>query len=354
MRKIHISASTDYDVLIGEGLLDKSGELTRKVVKPCKCLLVSDDTVDELYGDRAQISFTYSGFDVTRFAFPAGEASKNLDTLRELLMAMGEAGLSRSDLVVALGGGVTGDMAGFAAAIYARGIPFVQIPTTLLAAVDSSVGGKTAVDMPFGKNMVGAFHQPCLVLTDTDVLRELPPEQLSNGAAEAIKCGVLNDETLLTLLEGGDWQDQIDEVVARCVTYKRDVVAGDEFDTGNRAFLNLGHTFGHAIEVCSRLTVLHGQAVGVGTLMAAAAADCPEAMLRRLHDCLKANGLPTRCDYDAQALAAAALSDKKRAGSAITLVLPEAIGKCRLEKRPVSDLRALFEKALDALERLNA
>ena len=354
MRKIHISASTDYDVLIGEGLLDKSGELTRKVVKPCRCLLVSDDTVDELYGDRARISFTYSGFDVSRFAFPAGEASKNLDTLRELLMAMGEAGLSRSDLVVALGGGVTGDMAGFAAAVYARGIRFVQIPTTLLAAVDSSVGGKTAVDMPFGKNMVGAFHQPCLVLTDTDVLRELPPEQLSNGAAEAIKCGVLNDPELFAMLETGGWQDRIDEVVARCVAYKRDVVAGDEFDTGNRAFLNLGHTFGHAIEVCSGLTVLHGQAVGVGTLMAAAAADCPEDLLRRLFSCLKANGLPTRCGYGAEALAAAALSDKKRAGSAITLVLPEEIGRCRLEKRPVSDLRALFEKALDALERLNA
>ena len=352
MRTIHIPASHEYDVLIGEGLLDKSGELTRKVVRPCKCVLVSDDTVDELYGDRAQISFSYSGFDVVRFAFPAGEASKNLDTLRALLEAMGEAQLSRSDLVVALGGGVTGDMAGFAAAIYARGMRFVQVPTTLLAAVDSSVGGKTAVDMPFGKNMVGAFHQPSLVVTDTDVLRELPAEQLSNGAAEAIKCGVLNDPELFALLETGGWQDQIDEVVARCVAYKRDVVAGDEFDTGNRAFLNLGHTFGHAIEVCSKLSVLHGQAVGIGTLMAAAAADCPEALLRRIAACLRANGLPTRCGFGAAELARAALSDKKRAGDAITLVLPEAIGKCRLEKIPVDRLPAVFGKALDTLEAL--
>ena len=174
MDTIHVSASKQYDVLIGEGLLDRSGELTRKVVRPCKCVIVTDDTVDELYGDRVQISFSYSGFEVTRFAFPAGEASKSLDTLAGLLNAMGEAGLSRSDLVVALGGGVVGDLAGFAAAIYARGIRFVQVPTTLLAAVDSSVGGKTAVDMPFGKNMVGAFHQPELVITDTDVLRECP------------------------------------------------------------------------------------------------------------------------------------------------------------------------------------
>lgn len=352
MRTIHIAASTEYDVLIGEGLIDKSGELTARVVKPCKCVIVADDTVDELYGDRVQISFSYAGFDASRFAFPAGEASKNLSTLSDLLNAMGEAGLSRSDLVVALGGGVTGDMAGFAAAIYVRGIRFVQIPTTLLAAVDSSVGGKTAVDMPFGKNMVGAFHQPSLVITDTDVLRDLPAEQLSNGAAEAIKCGVLHDAALFDLLAGGDWLDEIDEVVARCVSYKRDVVAGDEFDRGDRAFLNLGHTFGHAIEVCSGLKMLHGQAVGVGMLMAAAVAGCPEAIIRRLAACLRANGLPTRCDYPAETLAKAALADKKRSGDAITLVLPRDIGNCVLEKRPVSDLSRCFEAALSTQEAL--
>ena len=352
MDPIHVSASKQYDVLIGEGLLDRSGELTRKVVRPCKCVIVTDDTVDELYGDRVQISFSYSGFEVTRFAFPAGEASKSLDTLAGLLNAMGEAGLSRSDLVVALGGGVVGDLAGFAAAIYARGIRFVQVPTTLLAAVDSSVGGKTAVDMPFGKNMVGAFHQPELVITDTDVLRELPALQLSNGSAEAIKCGLLNDPALFSLLEGGDWLGQIDEVVARCVAYKRDVVAADEFDTGSRALLNLGHTFGHAIESCSGLTVLHGQAVGIGMLMACAAARCPEAMILRLAACLRSNGLPTHCDYGASALARAALSDKKRAGGTLTLVLPEEIGRCRLEKIDVATLPACFERALAAQEAL--
>jgi 3-dehydroquinate synthase len=319
---------------------------------PCKCLIVTDDTVDELYGDRVQISFTYAGFETRRFAFPAGEASKNLSTLSDILDAMGAAGLSRSDLIVALGGGVVGDIAGFAAAIYTRGIRFVQIPTTLLAAVDSSVGGKTAIDMPFGKNMVGAFHQPSLVITDTDVLRDLPALQLSNGAAEAIKCGVLNDPELFTLMEAGDWLDEVDEVVARCVAYKRDVVAGDEFDTGNRAFLNLGHTFGHAIEHLSGLTLLHGQAVAVGTVMAASAAGCPEAMIRRLAGCMKANGLPVRCEYDVRALANAALSDKKRAGGTITLVLPDEIGKCHLEKVPVAGLSLWFEKALNAQEAL--
>ena len=352
MRTIHITASKSYDVLIGEGLLDKCGELTAKVVKPCRCVIVSDDTVDELYGDRAQISFRYAGFDASRFTFPAGEASKNLATLADILNALGQAGLSRSDLVVALGGGVTGDMAGFAAAIYTRGIRFVQIPTTLLAAVDSSVGGKTAVDMPFGKNMVGAFHQPSLVITDTDVLRDLPAEQLSNGCAEAIKCGVLNDPALFKTLSGGDWLDEIEAVVERCVAYKRDVVAGDEFDTGSRALLNLGHTFGHAIEVCSNLTLLHGQAVGIGTLMAAAVAKCPEDMILKIAACLRANGLPTHCGSPASALAKAALNDKKRAGGSITLVLPEAIGRCRLEKVPVTDLPRCFEAALASQEAL--
>ena len=352
MRTVHVNASTAYDVLIGEGLIDRSGELTAKVINPCKCMLVTDDTVEELYGDRVQISFSYAGFEVVRFAFPAGEASKNLDTLTELLNAMGEAKLSRSDLVVALGGGVVGDLAGFAAAIYCRGIRFVQLPTTLLAAVDSSVGGKTAVDMPFGKNMVGAFHQPSLVVTDTDVLRDLPPEQLSNGAAEAIKCGVLNDPALFALLEGGGWRDAIDEVVERCVAYKRDVVARDEFDTGNRAFLNLGHTFGHAIEVCSGLGMLHGQAVGIGLWMAAATANCPDALILRLAGALRANGLPTRCAYPAAKLAEAALSDKKRSGGTVTLVLPEAIGRCVLKKVPVAELPARFERALATQEAL--
>ena len=352
MRTVRVTASTQYDVLVGEGLIDKSGELTKKVVRPCKCLIVTDDTVDELYGDRVQISFSYSGFDVDRFVIPAGEASKNLSTLSDILNAMGKAGLSRSDLIVALGGGVVGDIAGLAAALYTRGIRFVQIPTTLLAAVDSSVGGKTAIDMPFGKNMVGAFHQPSLVLTDTDVLRDLPGEQLSNGAAEAIKCGVLNDPALFALLERGDWLNEVDEVVERCVTYKRDMVARDEFDTGERAFLNLGHTFGHAIEKLSGFGMLHGQAVAIGMVMAASAAGCPDDMILRLADCLKANGLPVRCRYDAATLAEAALSDKKRAGGTITLVLPEEIGKCVLKKVPVAELPHCFVKALAAQEAL--
>ena len=352
MRKVHIQASMNYDVLIGDGLIDHAGELAAKALGPRRAVIVSDDTVDELYGDRVQISFTYSGFDVSRSTFPAGEGSKNLDTLGELLEFMAARRVTRSDVVVALGGGVTGDMAGFAAAVYARGIRFIQIPTTLLAAVDSSVGGKTAVDLKGGKNLAGAFHQPSLVVTDTDVIRELPPEQLACGAAEIIKTAVLFDEALFERLEDGGWHDRMDEVIERCVAIKRDVVAEDEFDTGARAYLNLGHTFGHAIEQCSRLAITHGQGVAIGTLMAANAAGCPDDMVLRLAACVRANGLSTHCAYGTRELADAALADKKRAGESITLVLPERIGKCRLEKRPVSELRGLIERALERQEAL--
>ena len=349
MRTVHIDASTQYDVLIGENLIDRVGELTARAMKPCKCAIIADDTVDELYGDRVQISFKYSGFDAVRFTFPAGEGSKHIDTLSDILEFLAEQRLTRTDLVVALGGGVTGDMAGFAAAVYARGIRFMQIPTTLLAAVDSSVGGKTAIDLKAGKNLAGAFHQPSLVVTDTDVLRDLPDDLMACGAAEAIKHGMLFDPELFALLETGRWQDRMDEVAARNVELKRDVVARDEFDTGARACLNLGHTFGHAIEQCSGLTITHGQGVAVGMLMAACAAGCGDDLIRRLAACLRANGLPTRCPFGAEALTDAALSDKKRAGASITLVLPEEVGKYRLEKISVGELRGAFDRALSLM-----
>ena len=352
MRTVHITASREYDVLIGGGLLDRAGELALRAVKPCKLMLVSDSTVDALYGDRAQRAFEAAGFEVVRFSFPAGEGSKHLGTLSGLLEALAGAGLSRSDMIVALGGGVTGDMAGFAAAVYCRGIRFIQMPTTLLAAVDSSVGGKTAVDLKAGKNLAGAFHQPSMVICDTDVIRALPGEILSCGAAEVIKTGVLFDEALFDQLCRGDWLNDIDSVIERAVAHKRDVVARDEFDTGERALLNLGHTFGHAIEQLSGLTVSHGQAVAVGTLMAACAAGCPEDMVLRLAACVRANGLSTHCPYPADALALAAMGDKKRAGGAITLVLPERIGRCILKKIPVTEMKGYFERALVRMEAL--
>ena len=350
MLNVQIDASTRYDVLIGEGLIDRAGALTAQVLKPCKCVIVADDTVDALYGDRVQAGFEGVGFDASRHVFPAGEGSKHIGTLSDILECLARRPLTRTDLVVALGGGVTGDMAGFAAAVYCRGIRFIQIPTTLLAAVDSSVGGKTAIDLKAGKNLAGAFHQPSLVITDVDVLRALPPVQLACGAAEVIKHGVLFDEALFAQLERGDWYGDMEAVVARSVALKRDVVAQDEFDTGARAQLNLGHTFGHAIEKCSGLTITHGQGVAIGMLMAAMSAGCDADTVRRLAACIRANGLDTHCPYGADALVNAALNDKKRAGDSITLVLPERIGKCHLKKIPVGELRGYFDRALKRQE----
>ena len=352
MRTVTISASSTYDVLIGPGLLDRAGELIARVVRPCRCVIVTDSTVDALYGPRAQRSLEAAGFEASRFAFPAGEASKNIGTLSDILECLADRGISRGDLVAALGGGVTGDIAGFAAAVMNRGMRFVQLPTTLLAAVDSSVGGKTAIDLRAGKNLAGAFHQPSLVVTDTDLLTTLPPEQLACGAAEAIKMGVLFDEAMFEALAQGQWAARTDEIIERCVALKRDVVARDEFDTGARALLNLGHTFGHAIEKCSGFAITHGQGVAIGTLMAAAAANCSEGLILRLAECFRRNGLSTHCPYDAPSLARAALSDKKRQGDQITLILPRAIGRCELEKTPVSRLPDIFAHALDVQEAL--
>ena len=224
-----------------------------------------------------------------------------------------------------------------------RGIDCVQAPTTLLAAVDSSVGGKTAVDLPMGKNLVGAFHQPKLVLCDTDVIAQLPQPLLRDGAAEMIKCGVLRDEELFRAMADGSWRNDLEHAIARCVSIKRDYVDEDEFDNGARQFLNLGHTFGHAVEKSTGYALSHGQCVAIGMVMAFRAANVPEdELLRALENC----GLPTASPCGLDELCAAAMLDKKRRGGAVTLVLPEKIGKCMLKRVPASELRDWFERGM--------
>ena len=341
MERVRVTASRSYDVLIGPGLMEKAGELTAAVHAPCRAAVITDDTVAGLFGDTVTESLRAAGFAPCLWAFPHGEKHKNMDTLSKALDFLGESRVSRGDLVVALGGGVPGDLAGFAAAVYCRGTAFVQIPTTLLAAVDSSVGGKTAVDLPSGKNMAGAFHQPEIVICDTDVLSDLPKELLRDGAAEIIKYGVLTDESLFSDMASGAWKQKMEETVAACVAIKRDYVAEDERDTGARQFLNLGHTFGHAVEKVSGFSLTHGQCVAIGMVMAAKAAGMDASAIEcACHAC----GLPTESPYPAERLAQAALNDKKRRGGRITLVLPEAIGRCRLETVDVEELPHYFAK----------
>ena len=339
MERVRIETEKPYDVLIGPGLLKKAGEEIAKAVRPCRAAVITDDTVRILYGETVVESLQKAGFQAEICAFPHGEQHKTMGTLSDALEWLGSIELSRSDLVVALGGGVPGDLAGFAAAVYNRGTRFVQLPTTLLAAVDSSVGGKTAVDLRAGKNMAGAFHQPELVLCDTDVIRALPPELKRDGLAEMLKYGVLCDPELFASLQTGAWEQDVERVIARCVSIKRDYVLGDETDMGKRQFLNLGHTFGHAVEKCSGFTLTHGQGVGVGMVMAARAAGMDPTPIEEA--CL-ACGLPICVPYSASELAAAALHDKKRRGGKITLVLPEAIGKCCLKTIDIAELPAYF------------
>ena len=350
MKTITVSASRTYDIRIGHGLLAALGEAVRGLGKVEKVFLVSDTQVYPLYGGAAEASLKAAGYSVSSFVFPAGEESKNGETFLKLLNALAQAGLSRSDLLVALGGGVVGDLAGFSAACYLRGIRFVQIPTTLLAAVDSSVGGKTAIDLPSGKNLAGAFYQPSLVLCDLNTLDTLPEDIFRDGCAEVIKYGVLYDPELFSQLEISGLNFDREAVIARCVALKRDVVMEDEKDTGSRMKLNLGHTFGHAVEAHSRFTLSHGKSVAIGlAIIARASASmgiCSEADAARIVSVLKAFGLPVQAQYTAEALLPYLLSDKKRSGGTVNLILPETIGRCVVSPTPVSQLQSILQAGL--------
>ncbi len=350
MKTVRIAAGTPYDVLIGSGMLEETGALIAGQIAPCRAVVVTDTNVAPLYADSVEKSMAAAGFAVTRHLFPAGEASKNMETLTGILAALAGAGLTRSDLVVALGGGVTGDMAGLAASLYLRGVRYVQLPTTLLAAVDSSVGGKTAIDFAGRKNLVGAFYQPSLVVCDTNTFETLTPEIVRDGLAESIKYGVICDASLFARFES-EKALCMEEIVARCVAIKGDIVAQDEHDTGLRQLLNFGHTPGHAIEACSHYGISHGHAVAAGMLIMARAAEqagiCRDDTAPRLARVLQAYGLPVKAPYTAAELAAAALADKKRKGNAITLVVPEKMGRCVLHRIPVEKLADFFALGLE-------
>lgn len=350
MKTITVSASKSYQILIGENLLQDLGNYILDIKKACKAAIISDSNVFPLYGETAVESLKTAGFSVVNYTFTAGEARKNADTYFSILNFLAQNQLTRSDLVIALGGGVVGDMTGFAAATYLRGISYIQIPTSLLAMVDSSVGGKTAIDLPAGKNLVGAFYQPSLVLCDVSVLATLPPETFRDGCAEVIKYGVLYDEALFAhLLTHGLAFDR-EEVIAQCVALKRDVVMEDEFDTGARQKLNLGHTIGHGIEACSNFTVSHGQAVAIGMAIVSKAAHeygiCSREAMESICDILKIFGLPTQAAFPSDQLFRCALSDKKRAGGYVNLILPVCIGNCIIHPMKVEELQSFIEAGL--------
>ena len=351
MTEITVSASKEYQVLIGNGLLPTLGNRAAAFVsKPGKAAIVSDSNVWPLYGHQALKSLEEAGFTVFTYVIPAGESSKNGQTYLELLNQLASWQLTRSDLMIAFGGGVVGDLTGFAAATYLRGVPFIQVPTTLLAAVDSSVGGKTAIDLPAGKNLAGAFYQPSLVLCDIDTLASLPSDVFADGCAEVIKYGILYDDKLFDHLCTYGLNFAREAVIARCVELKRDVVMEDEFDTGARMKLNLGHTIGHGIEARSNFTISHGKAVATGMAIVARASKqlriCSSQTAERILSCICAFGLPIRTDSTAEELYTFALSDKKRSGGIVNLIVPESIGFCLIRPTPVEKVKTFIEAGL--------
>lgn len=342
MKCVTVNASKTYDVLIGRGLLDEAGERIRSVCDAETAVIIAGDRVWPLYGARLSRSLEKAGFRAAHIVIPHGEQHKTLETYAGILNELCRLHVTRSDVLVALGGGVTGDLTGFAAATYQRGCGFVQIPTTLLAMVDSSVGGKTAVDLPGGKNQAGAFYQPSLVLCDPDTLDTLPEAEFRAGCAEVIKYGMLGDADFFASLQETPVQQQAEAVIEQCVSMKRDIVHEDEYDTGLRRVLNLGHSFGHAIEHCSAYRILHGEAVAIGMVMITRAAVskgiCQEETLTRLLQLLRSYQLPTECTFSVHELYEAMRSDKKMTGSIMHLVVPEKIGQCRVLSVSAADL----------------
>lgn len=348
-------AERSYDIVIGADLLGETGSLIAPHLRRSKVFIISDETVFAAQGEKLRAGLYKNNIESENIILPPGEASKSFSTLEQVLGQLLDFGMDRGDLIIAFGGGVVGDLSGFAAAILRRGCRFVQIPTTLLAQVDSAVGGKTAINAPQGKNLIGAFHQPVLVLSDIAALDTLSPRQLKAGYAEIVKYGALADENFFSWLEnngapllGGDRMAQAHAIDVSCRT-KASIVAEDERESGKRALLNLGHTFGHALEAAYGYSekLLHGEAVAAGMGLAFAYSVslgvCPSNDASRLKAHLRAVGLPASIDdvfamagpidgFDTDAMLALMMQDKKVNAGVLALILARAIGEAYIER----------------------
>lgn len=345
-----------YGIHIGSSVLTRLGEFCRAVCLRGTAAVITNPTVRELYGDQVVASLESAGFRTVVISIPDGECFKNAETLTTVYDQLIEGGIDRGSFVVALGGGVVGDLAGFAAASYLRGIPFVQVPTTLLAQVDSSVGGKTGIDHPCGKNLIGAFYQPKLVLADVTTLRTLSPREFKAGLAEVIKYGVIFDEQFFSYLEEHMAEiirldaQALTHVISRCCELKAGVVERDEKETSDlRAVLNFGHTLGHAFETAAHYQgLLHGEAVAIGMVLAATISlnrgYCTDVDVGRIKNVLVAAGLPVEPPRVPRAvIEEALLRDKKGDAGIISFICNQGIGDSRIEKIPSTELCDMCE-----------
>lgn len=356
---VRVETEQPYDILIEKGSIDKVGEVMNSLYKRgTKALIVSDDNVFPIYGQRVIKSLQNHGFIAKYHVFKAGEENKNIDTISGIYKALAENGITRTDLIIALGGGVTGDMSGFAAATFLRGIDFIQIPTSLLAQVDSSVGGKTAIDLPFGKNLVGAFHQPKAVICDTDTLKTLPEYYFIDGLAEIAKFGCIDDIELFEQLENGSALENLDNTIFKSIDGKRRFVEADPNDRGIRMMLNFGHTFGHAIEKLHGFTgISHGRAVAIGMNIACTVGEymnyTEKGTAERVRNLLVKLGLPIEDNHTLDEIIDATNLDKKSVGKKINLIFVPEIGKS-IVKQEERSLLILKIKLLLEQQRKNA
>lgn len=331
-----------YDVLVAEAILAEAGaRMIAAGLKPGRCAVITNPTVAEHHLPALLSALSRAGFEPAVLTAPDGEAHKTLATVADLYRGLAEMKAARDEAIIALGGGVIGDMAGFVAATWLRGAPFVQIPTSLLSMVDASVGGKVGVDLPQGKNLVGAFKQPELVLIDPDVLTTLPSAEFRAGLAEVVKSGIIGDPLLFRQLLG-DGPATLAEMIAAAVRVKAEVVQRDPYEMGDRAWLNLGHTFGHALELVSGFTLRHGEGVALGMVAAAALSEsldaCQPGMTESLREMLGRLGLPTSYAFDADAVVGAMGTDKKRRGQSLRFVVIERIGKVTVVENVPAEL----------------
>ncbi len=346
MRVITVNASKSYDILVGSGLINIVGGILSQQFAPSKVAVITDDNVDEIYGDSVMASLEENGFKACKFVFNHGEQNKNINTYNDIQNFLAKNELTRTDLVVALGGGVVGDVAGFSASTYLRGIKFVQVPTTLLAQIDSSVGGKTGIDLDCGKNLVGAFHQPSLVICDIEALSTLDDEVVEDGLGEGAKYALLDKKVFMHILNKNF---DLETFVSLCIEYKKQIVESDEFEGGKRKLLNLGHTIGHAIEKLSNYTISHGKAVAMGLDFILLASVKNGKITSDDYDKIKVvlsnltkNVDKSLCPYDIKDILKQTAFDKKRDGDSVSLVVYNGLGKCEIESIKLTDILEYF------------
>ena len=351
MLAVKINSKNPYDVLIGDGLLDSLGSHMKKIFHMGRVAIITDNNVGALYGRRCRKALEEVGFETTAYVIPAGEASKSLTQYNKLMEFLCREQITKTDILVALGGGMVGDLTGFVAATYLRGIPFVQVPTTLLAAVDSSVGGKTAINLACGKNLAGAFYQPKLVVCDCALTATLPENIFRDGCAEVIKYGAIMDQEFYEQLREPltAKSPNLKGVIASCVRLKESLVRKDEFDQGARQLLNFGHTVGHALESLSNYTITHGLAVAQGMNMMAKISQnegwCQEKDVSDLRKMLESYNFPLAINYSGKDIYLAMEVDKKRGGDFITLVVMRTLGDCHLKQVPLDTCEKMITQA---------